>query len=101
MEPRQQHGGLGPRPGLRSSMGDVPSCQDRQAPWGLGGGAGFRLRSCGTAGSGRSQGAPVLHRPGRVSIPPRMLHWSYCPSPGLRSCGVGRGEDGISSTALL
>lgn len=36
MEPRQQHGGLGPRPGLRSPMGDVPSCQDRQAPWVVG-----------------------------------------------------------------
>lgn len=36
MEPRQQHGGLGPRLGLRSPMGDVPSCHNRQAPWGLG-----------------------------------------------------------------
>lgn len=65
----------------------------------LGAGAGFQvLKSCGTAGSGRSQGAPVLHRPGHVSFPPRTPHWSHCPTPGPHSTGVGRG--GMGSQAL-
>lgn len=39
-------------------------CQDRQAPWGPGGGAGFcLLRSCGTARSGRSQARPRVSPP--------------------------------------
>lgn len=44
------------------------------------------------------QGAPVLHRPGRVSVPPRTPHWSHCPTPGLHSTGVGGG--GMESQAL-
>lgn len=43
--------------------------------------------------SGGFQGAPVSQARPCVR-PPRTPHWSHCPTPGLRSRGVGRGEMG-------
>lgn len=96
MEPRQHHGGLGPRPALRSPRGmSLPARTGQTGSLRT----GSLLRSCGTAGS--EDPREPLCSTGQAMCPPHQDTTQESPQGGVTSRGVGRGGDGISSTALL